>query len=96
MLLMLEKPRPTLPERAGTAAIRTALTALTLVDAVILWPFRRAEQKRIVEALAAMSDHDLRDIGLQRHDLRDSMALPASRDVGSFLADRRAERRHRG
>ncbi len=93
MLFMHMKPQPTVPERAWTMLTRSLTLALAGLDTIVLWPFRVAESRRILEALAAMSDHDLQDIGVTRYDLRDSLALPANYDVGAFLADRRAAHR---
>lgn len=95
MLLMIHKPRPTAGDRALAGLSRAAAAALTGIDAVLMWPFRAVENRRIVETLGAMSDHDLRDIGLTRHDIRDTMALPATSDAGAFLAARRSSRRLR-
>jgi uncharacterized protein YjiS (DUF1127 family) len=96
MLLMLSKPRPTASERAWTFLSHLTTSVLTVADEVVMWPFRRLENRRILDSLAAMSDHDLQDIGVTRSDLRDSLAQPAGSDVGAFLADRRAVRRHYG
>ena len=95
MLLMIHKPRPTAGDRVLAGLSRAAIGALTGIDAVLMWPFRASENRRLVETLGAMSDHDLRDIGLTRHDLRDTTALPLDRDAGTFLADRRSSRRLR-
>ena len=95
MLLMIHKPRPTTGDRALAGLSRAAAAALTGIDAVLMWPFRASENRRLMETLSAMSDHDLRDIGLTRHDLRDTMALPLDRDAGAFLAARRSGRRLR-
>ena len=95
MLLMIHKPRPTTGDRALAGLSRAAAAALTGIDAVLMWPFRASENRRLMETLSAMSDHDLRDIGLTRHDLRDMMALPLDRDAGAFLAARRSSRRLR-
>jgi uncharacterized protein YjiS (DUF1127 family) len=96
MLLMHMKPQPTVPERAWTTLTHSLESALNVVDTIVMWPFRVAESRRILETLAAMSDHDLQDIGVTRYDLRDSLALPANYDVGTFLADRRATHRRQG
>jgi uncharacterized protein YjiS (DUF1127 family) len=95
MLLMIHKPRPTTADRVLAGLSRAAAATLTGIDAVLMWPFRASENRRLVETLGAMSDHDLRDIGLTRHDLRDTLALPLDRDAGAFLADRRSSRRLR-
>ena len=93
MLLMIHKPRATAAERAAAGLSRLASTLLVGIDAAVMWPFRASENRRLMETLGAMSDHDLRDIGLTRHDLRDSLALPATHDHGAFLARRRSARR---
>ena len=93
MLMMIETPRSTLAERVRAALWRGAVAALTAADAVVMGPFRAGEARRVMAALGAMSDRDLRDIGLTRQDLRDASALPATRDPGRLLARRRAARR---
>ena len=95
MLLMHVKPQPTVPERAWTTLTHSLGSALNGLDTVIMWPFRVAESRRILESLAAMSDHDLQDIGVTRYDLRNSLALSATCDVGVFLAGRRNARHHK-
>ena len=92
MLLMLEKPRPTLAERAWSGASRAARLALAAAHAVVLWPFRVGENRRLLGTLAALSDHDLRDIGLTRGDLRDATALPAAAALSPLLERRRQRR----
>lgn len=92
MLLMLEKPRPSFAERAWSGTSRAARLALAAADAVILWPFRAGEKRRLLGTLAALSDRELRDIGLTRGDLRDATALPAAAALSPFL-DRRRHRR---
>jgi len=42
--------------------------------------------------LAAMSEHELRDIGLSRQDLTDVAALPLDADPSALLERRRAAR----
>ncbi len=96
MLLMHVRPQPTVPERAWTMLTHSLASALNGLDTIIMWPFRAAESRRILQTLAAMSDHDLQDIGVSRYDLRDSLALPANCDIGTFLADRRATHRRKG
>ncbi len=93
MLLMLETPRRSSVERAFAALSRLTGAAFAMVDAVVMWPFRRSENRRILYALGAMDDHQLRDIGLSRQDLRDATALGAGRDPGRFFSARRHDRR---
>lgn len=93
MLFMIQKPRPTAAER-GHAALSRALRALpTALDAVVMGPFRAMENRRLIDTMAAMSDHDLKDIGLTRGDIRDAMAVPVGSDGSLFLAARRDARR---
>lgn len=93
MLLMLERPRRSPAERAFAMLSRLAAGALATADAVIMWPFRMSENRRILDSLGAMDDHQLRDIGLSRQDLRDATALGADRDPGRFFSARRHDRR---
>lgn len=95
MLLMIHKPRATAGDRAWAGLSHVASALLEGFDAVLMWPFRAAENRRLLETMGAMSDHALRDIGLTRQDLRDSLALPADREPGAFLAGRLSGRRFR-
>jgi uncharacterized protein YjiS (DUF1127 family) len=52
-----------------------------------------AKNRRDALRLAELDDRMLRDIGLNRCDLRDAYALPPWRDPGRLLARRVAERR---
>lgn len=95
MLLMIEKPCPTFPERAR-AGLGAALHAVpAALDAILAGPFRRFENRRTMQTMAAMSDHDLRDIGLTRGDIRDATAIPPGSDGSLFLSGRREARRRR-
>ena len=89
MLLMIEKPRPTPAERGFAALSRAARAVPALLDAVLMGPFRSLDERRLVDALAAMSDRDLRDVGLNRGDIRDAVATPVGSDGSLFLAGRR-------
>lgn len=58
---------------------------------------RAAINRRVVRQLSAMSDRDLRDIGLVRQDVLDSQVLLLEGDATDFLIGRRdARRRSRG
>ena len=96
MLLMIEKPRPTAAERGLAALSRAAHAVPAVIDGIVMAPFRALERRRVIGTLAAMSDHDLRDIGLSRGDIRDAMAMPIGSDGSLFLAGRREARRTRG
>ena len=54
---------------------------------------RAALNRRVVRQLSAMSDRDLRAIGLVRQDVLDSAALLREGDASDFLIGRRDERR---
>ncbi|WP_165359443.1 DUF1127 domain-containing protein [Lichenibacterium minor] len=95
MLLMIEKPRPTPAERGFRTLSRAFRAMPAILDWIVMGPFRAAEARHTLDTLAAMSDHELRDIGLDRGDLRDATALPAGRDLGLFLDGRRGWRRAR-
>jgi uncharacterized protein YjiS (DUF1127 family) len=56
------------------------------------WPFRVAEHRRALAALAGLNDHELADIGLKRQDLRDVTALPLGADPTRHLAERAGAR----
>ncbi|HWV42034.1 DUF1127 domain-containing protein [Pseudorhodoplanes sp.] len=57
---------------------------------------RLLKNRRRARMLAGMDDRMLRDIGLNRSDLRDAYAQPLWRDPTDVLADRaRAKRSHR-
>jgi len=66
----------------GTAALRRALE----------WPARVSAARKTMRELAAMSDHQLRDIGLSRQDISDVSALPLDADPSGLLERRRAAR----
>ena len=52
--------------------------------------FRR---RKALSQLSELDDHMLADVGLQRFDVADAAALPASQDVTRFLRDRVIERK---
>jgi uncharacterized protein YjiS (DUF1127 family) len=54
---------------------------------------RAAINRRVVRQLSAMSDRELRDIGLSRQDVLDAGILLVEGDASDFLVDRRNERR---
>jgi len=66
----------------GTATLRRLLE----------WPARVSAARKTMNELAAMSDHQLRDIGLSRQDLSDVSALPLDADPSSLLERRRVAR----
>ena len=54
----------------------------------LAWLKRVVAARRELEALARMSEHDLKDIGLTRSDVGDVTALPADVSPTHFLAQR--------
>jgi len=66
----------------GTSALRRFLE----------WPARVSAARKTMSQLAAMSDHQLRDIGLSRQDLSDVSALPLDADPSPLLERRRSAR----
>ena len=54
---------------------------------------RQAMNRRVLRQLSAMSERELRDIGLVRQDLFDASSLSAGEDASLLLVDRRNERR---
>ena len=59
---------------------------------VLTWPTRFVEARAVMNRLGAMSDPELRDIGLTRQDLRDATALVPDEDPTRLLAGRAASR----
>ena len=57
------------------------------------WPIRVYEARRLMLELGSLADHELRDIGLTRHDLADATALAPDADPSLALQRRVAERR---
>lgn len=79
-------PRPTLLDRArGHASAVLAAVAAGLS--------RAALNARVLRQLGAMSERDLKDIGLVRQDIFDAAALPRDGDATNLLLARRAERK---
>jgi uncharacterized protein YjiS (DUF1127 family) len=72
----------TRPSRGFVAQVKRALA----------WPARVIEARRTLATLAALSDHELRDIGLIRQDIADLTALAADEDPTARLARARAGR----
>jgi len=71
----------------------TTLNSLSsLILALLTWPLRVAEHRRVLGALAQLDDWALADIGLSRQDLRDATALPLAADPTRQLAKRAEER----
>ena len=54
---------------------------------------RHAENRRLLRDLGAMSDRELRDIGLTRQDAADAGQLHPAEDVSGLIVARQAERR---
>lgn len=57
------------------------------------WPLRVAAARRAMAEVAAMSDRELADVGLNRQDLRDATALALGDDPTEMFAARAGERR---
>lgn len=75
--------------RTGTAMPRPAHG----LRGALAWLKRVVAARRELEALARLSEHDLKDIGLTRSDVGDVTALPADVSPTHFLAQRVEERR---
>ena len=59
------------------------------------WPVRVYRARQTMLQLGSLNDHELRDIGLSRQDLRDASALAFDADP-SLALRRRSEGRRRG
>ncbi len=75
------------PESRPWRALRTAARRAAA------WPFRVAEARATLRALATMDRRELADLGLVASDLRDVSALPLDGDPSELLARRARERR---
>ena len=73
-------------------ARRSSSDATALLVRVFSWPARVYTARRTMRQLSALSDYELRDIGLTRQDLADSTALPLDADPSTLLVRRRAGR----
>jgi uncharacterized protein YjiS (DUF1127 family) len=80
---------PTAPRSLLDRAVRYLAR---LVGAVADGLSRQAMNRRVLHQLAAMSERDLRDIGLVPQDVEDA-CLPENGDPSLFLIARRGERR---
>jgi uncharacterized protein YjiS (DUF1127 family) len=78
----------TVPAIAGERAERPSPPAQVSsgLARILLWPARVLRARSELAALAALSDHELRDIGLTRQDLRGATALPLDESPTRFLA----------
>lgn len=74
-------PRPSFIEKATT-----------LVARVALWPVHVIEARRTLAQLGALSDYELRDVGLTRQDLADLTARPLDEDPTPHLNRARLSR----
>jgi len=54
---------------------------------------RQAINRRVLRQLSAMSERELKDIGLVRQDVADAFVLSGTGDASLFLVARRDERR---
>ncbi|MFO1150009.1 MAG: DUF1127 domain-containing protein [Alsobacter sp.] len=79
------------------ASPRALDAALAFAATVLLWPVRVYKARRDLAVLGALSDHELKDIGLLRTDLSAATGLAPDEDPTLRLAhivdDRRRYRR---
>ncbi len=61
---------------------------------VLGWPLRVYRARRLMRLFSDLADHELRDIGLTRHDVEVARLLPFDADPSAAL-QRRAEARRR-
>lgn len=83
-----------------TGERRTFLRAVTHLASGVLSRIaaglsRQAINRRVMRQLSAMSERELRDIGLVRQDVADASFLSGNGDASLFLVARRDERRAR-
>jgi uncharacterized protein YjiS (DUF1127 family) len=80
---------------ASKSPARTTLltSAFRIARAVLGWPIRVHANRMLLRQLAAMSPHELADIGLTPLDLGATAALPLDTEIGQFLSTRVAAHR---
>ncbi len=93
MLMMIDRPHYAQPVSVFARLSATARAAFNILERMLLWPARTLQTRQLLDDLGGMSDHELRDIGLTRQDLRDATALPASQDPGELFEARASGRR---
>ena len=71
----------TLPHRSPPPDTRTRPSS----KRIALWPVHVVETRRTLAQLAALSDYELRDVGLTRQDLADLTARPLDEDPTPHL-----------
>ncbi len=59
---------------------------------IVLWPVRVSRARKVMNHLASMSEHQLRDIGLTRSDIHSARAVALDEDPTLFLEQRSRER----
>ena len=83
----------------GFGQARSSRTALQAASAALLqilgWPARVYRARRLMLQLGTFSDHELKDIGLVRQDLRDATGLATGTDPSVTLRARAEARRRR-
>lgn len=76
-------------ENQGYSVVR-GVAALAM--RAVLWPVRVSRTRKVMHQLAAMNEHELRDIGLVRQDVESALALGLDEDPTRLLAARAHER----
>ena len=69
--------------------------AAALLARIVMWPIHVIEVRRTLAQLAALSDYELRDVGLTRQDLVDITARPLDEDPTPHLNRARVGRARR-
>ena len=77
---------------ARAAAANVASVVLHSALRALAWPAKVTQARATMRQLAGMNDHELRDIGLSRADIRDATGLALDEDPGLLLGIRAAER----
>jgi len=88
----IQTARAALPTRL-TLIDRARGHAVALLAAMADGLSRAALNARVLRQLGAMSERELKDIGLVRQDVYDAAALPRDGDATNLLMARRAERK---
>ena len=83
----------TSPVARQGALARVANVAGRVLKRLLLWPAHVARARREFAQLAAMNDHELRDIGLARQDIANVTALAGDEDPTLMLSQAVNQRR---
>ena len=94
-MTMLDVLKPTSLDFAPAANTMRGVAGQAVKTAAhwLTWPARALEARRVMNALAALDDRGLADIGINRSDVANAAAAPVDADPTLMLALARFERK---